>query len=184
MAHFPDLAYWAQHADNVSPDHYQWEGEGLPEGEPRRNDVQSAVFSVTKEGRELSRDGGNRVVLNDDRFVIQSAGADRDVAGRITPLVVVGKIPAHADEDWKDSVVKGAEDFLDRLDDLDRDTSDARMGAIGRALDALVEKKKAQRRRRVASLVLLLLLVALWAFVRSGEDAGPLNLDPTTQQGP
>ena len=177
---FPTVAYWAQSQDNVSPDHLEWEGATLVKGNSRREAVQSAVFEVTKGGTELSLEGASRVVMNGDRYLIQTVGKDRDEAGRLAPLVVVGTIPD--DEDgWARGVVEGAARFLRSIR---RDASEARLAQIRDGLVTLStqKKKRAQARRTAVWFGAAALLVA--GYVAYQTLSANSERPPNQQEAP
>lgn len=111
-----NLVFKAQALDNSSPDPVELRGEQLaPDDSAKRQEAASLVSSVIKSGSRIYEKDG--VLLTEDgrRFVVEVPSVERDVVGRIAPIICCGNYDSTVDDAFSATVVVDLNDFSKRI---------------------------------------------------------------------
>lgn len=154
---------WAQALDNESPDHINVHGEDLSADDAtRRQNAVSSVSRVTRGGAHVFESSGVRLTADRVHFVIELPSVQRDVAGRIAPIICYGDCDGNMDIEFGTRIYGRMLEFAGRIG---RDLHPEHLAIVSHAF-AVLKKKTALRTmlNRIASaaLVLVLLLAAYW----------------------
>ena len=86
-----DFILMAQALDNASPNHFEVEGrEVLVQEIDHRQRIVSQVSEVTKEGIKILDTSGISMTVDKQYFVIEVTTVQRDIAGRLAPVLCYG----------------------------------------------------------------------------------------------
>lgn len=161
------FSYWAQALDNSSPDHIILEGEGtLPEDQIKRQQVVKLVSAVIKRGVRIFDAGGLKLTVNSPNFVVELPSEQRDVVGRIAPLICYGQIDYLEVEHSGNEVFEGLSGFARSIE---RTISLEYSEFISSAFERLKKKSSDKRKRLVALalVIVIILVVAVSAWVKT-----------------
>lgn len=157
------FSYWAQALDNASSDHILLYGEELSPDDPvRRQEAVKLVSAVVKQGVRLFDSGGLQLTADSQHFVVEIPSAQRDLAGRIAPIICYGE--------YNDSVIEGlgAEVFAGLTEfglSIGRTLRPEYSNLTREAFAALKKKSSRTRLARVATIGLLALIFLILALV-------------------
>lgn len=150
------LSYWAQALDNSSPDHIQLFGEEISPNDPiRRQDAVKLVSAVVKQGTRIFDLGGLKLTADSEQFVIEIPSSQRDVAGRIAPMICHGRYDDSVIDGLATEVFAGLTAFAVRIG---RTLPPEYSNLTRDAFSALKKKSSRTRFVRVATIVLLALI--------------------------
>lgn len=158
-----ELVIWAQALDNESPDHIYVQGRELTEdyAEERQNAV-SKVSKVTRRGVRVFESSGVRLTADRLNFVIELPSVQRDVVGRIAPIICYGDCDRNTDAEFGARIYGRMREFAAAIG---RDLHSEHLGVIRDAF-AVLKKKTALRTMTnwiaSAALMLALVLAAYW----------------------
>ena len=107
------MRFKAQALDNISPDHYQYNGELLGEDSAWCGMITRKISEIAIDGIYLLKDESGAEIMHHGGFtLIQCDSEQRDVAGRRAPIlcydvIVFGEDPSH--------IVAGIVDFAKKI---------------------------------------------------------------------
>lgn len=112
------FSFLAQNLDNASPDVMSVQGRLLVATrlrDPDRVRLSRAVSTMTRDGKRIEVDGTTaRGFVLDDQILIESPSPERDVAGRLSPIVCIGRRGQPADDFWCAALIDELEEFSER----------------------------------------------------------------------
>lgn len=167
----PDLVCKAQALDNQSSDHYRVNGQDLmPEDEARQQEMAALLSGVTKAGVRTFDQEGVRLTVRGNRFVLLVPSMERDIAGRIAPILCHGELGAGDRETLATRVTEELDAFARYIG---RSIDSAKADLVRRAITS------APRAPRATLLRQILLLAALaFALLFAVTRLSLLQLDP------
>ncbi|HEV7368292.1 hypothetical protein [Arenibaculum sp.] len=177
----PDLVFKAQALDNRSPDHYRVRGEDLAPGDAtRRQKAASLLSSVTKAGGRVFDQDGVRLTVHGDRFVVSVPSAERDVAGRVAPILCHGKLGAGRRAELGARVAEGLDAFAQHVG---RSIDPAKAELVRRAMATAPGAPPARRFGRLLwlgalAVALVLALSSLWSWRSEPTPSSASSSDP------
>ena len=141
---------FAQSLDNVSPDDFVVGGVSMgPDMEDVRRHAKAKFAQVTRVGTAAEIGEGVRIIWGAEHYVVAVAPPERDVAGRVAPMIAYGTWEAEAGEAFGRDV---GEQLARFADSIGRTVSQRQIAAIATAFES---KKKRRQRGRVIVLVAL-----------------------------
>jgi len=151
------ICFLAQSLDNESPNSITQNGKIiLPSEEEKREGIISAIYDIVSEKTRIRSFGGLTMYCKASKFVFEVIPVDRDVADRLSPIVMLGDFPKERSSDvWVNDVCNQLVKFASEV--LGRTISDSILYTVKEWL--LEEfKKKQERREELLGLVLMTLL--------------------------
>ncbi|ALG70967.1 hypothetical protein VY88_04075 [Azospirillum thiophilum] len=180
----PDLVFKAQALDNQSADHYRVSGQDLePDDAARRQEAASQLSGVTKAGQRTFDQGGVRLTVRGDRFVLLVPSVERDVAGRIAPILCHGELGAGDRVVLVARVTEGLDAFARYIG---RSIDPAKADLVRRAIASAPSAPPPHRFGRVLWLGALAfaLVVALTSFWSRRPDPTPASVSSSDSPRP
>jgi hypothetical protein len=154
---------WAQALDNTSPDHLDVRGNGLSAGDSsQRQKAVSLLSSVTKNGVRVYEFGSVLLTADDCHFVLEIPSAQRDLAGRIAPIVCYGDYDAAVVGVLGDSAVAALDDFAKRIG---RTLQPDHIEHAHESFEALKKKSSMTKLVRMVKIWAVVLVFLVLAFV-------------------
>ncbi len=163
-----ELELYAQALDNVSPDHFRSGDESLPPSDPRRSKIVDRFSQVNVTGRTLHKTEFAELKVRGREFVLRIVPKQLDEAGRVSPVVCVGRRPRGAADlpVWTETLIERVSGFARAAG---RPLDDAALVELGAQLKEvwLTHLKKAVAIKVTAAAggllaVLLGLLIVFW----------------------
>lgn len=151
--------FWAQSLDNKSPDVFAADRPTnlvAADDEHTRTAIVTRVSKASR-GALIGPVAGVIAHLAGSEFMIKAPCEERDVAGRLAPLVAVGSIPAGSSESFAGDI---AGKFREFAATTNRRLLPATLSAIESLVRAVLEKKKRRTRRLLVSVGVCVVLFA------------------------
>jgi hypothetical protein len=148
---------WAQALDNAGPDHLQVDGVEIGPDDSGRAGAIARVSNVVHRARNRASHGDVRRTDDGTDMVLEIPSLERDVAGRIAPMVCCGRIAAMRRDPA--GVVDTVEQFAGHIG---RSIGPAQRNAV---LALIEEKKSADERRRLVLVSIAAVVVASFVFL-------------------
>jgi hypothetical protein len=151
------ISFLAQSLDNESPNSITQDGKIiLPSEEEKRERILSDIYDIVSEKTKIKSLSGVTMYGKASRFVFEVIPLDKDIAGRLSPIVILGDFPKEQSSDiWVNDVCNQLVKFASEV--LGRTISDSILYTVKEWL--LEEfKKKQERREELLALVLMTLL--------------------------
>ena len=158
--------FWAQSLDNKSPDMFATDRPTnlVPkEDEHTRSRIVTRISNASR-GVLIGPVAGVVAHLAGSEFVIKAPCEERDVAGRLAPVVAVGSIPTGPSEGFADDTTR---EFREFAATINRRLLPATLRAIENLAQDLLKKKRRTRRLLVSVgcvVVLAILLLGWWTM--------------------
>lgn len=160
-----DFSYWAQALDNSSPDHIVLQGKNTsPEDDARRKEVVRLISSVVKHGVQIIENSSLSLTVDSRHFVIEIQSTERDIAGRIAPLICHGELDESKFNTLGESVFEGLSIFAKNIG---RKISSNYSKLIQDAFMELKKKRKRKAHVKILFLVGLASAIAATVFIKT-----------------
>lgn len=111
------LSFRAQSLDNRSVDPVETDNQRRPQDDHiERRKFAEQISRVSLDGRLVFTNGIHAVHLLGDEFLIKLPSIERDVAGRVAPILCYGTLPDEPIDSWPDEVVESIAGFARRIE--------------------------------------------------------------------
>lgn len=148
---------WAQAIDNSSPDHFNVQGEELAADDSiRRQEAVSSVSKVIKNGSQFYKSNGVLLTADAQHFVLELPSTQRDIAGRIAPIICYGRYGTEDSGRLGDSAELALKDFAKRIG---RTLPPDHLELTRSAFAALKKKMSLAQILRIGALIFVLLAI-------------------------
>lgn len=159
------IAFWAQSLDNESSNLIGVNGSLLSSAEEQmRQQVVSNIYQVVSEKTKVTSTTNVAFYRKESKFVIEAVPLERDVANRLSPIVIIGDFPVvnNFSDSWIDRVCTQIEIFVS--ESMNRTLSKSTLDSIKSWLtdEALLQKKK---RWMLQGKIITLIISALLAIL-------------------
>lgn len=157
--------FWAQAIDNTLPDHIECGGELLAPAEvERRQQAVSNVSGVIKAGNKIFDENGVRLTVDKGRFVLEVFSVERDIAGRLAPIVCFSSYDSTDIDTYSATVISCLEDFAKRIE---RNIPAAHQLLVKNSFKELKKKSWAAPIVRTAWMSLVMLALFMLVYMMS-----------------
>jgi len=100
------LSFFAQALDNTSPNHLSIDGQILHSNDTAlREQITTMIANTTMKGKNVFDEAFIQLHINGADFIISVPSAERDVIGRIAPIVCIGKINDPMDDSVTEQIL-------------------------------------------------------------------------------
>lgn len=107
-----NFTFWAQSLDNVSPDHFEIDGQPLADSDVAgRQGVVTQIARIAEKGAMVFQEGGVSLTVSRDGCVVEAYSNLPDQAGRIAPIVGLIKVDYRPSPSLGDAVSEAMRSF-------------------------------------------------------------------------
>ncbi|CAD5966199.1 hypothetical protein PCC7805_03517 [Planktothrix agardhii] len=157
------ISFLAQSLDNESPNSITLDGKIiLPSEEEKREEILSGIYDIASEKTKIKSVSGVTMYCKASRFVFEVIPLDKDIADRLSPIIILGDFPKEQFSDvWVNDVCDQLVKFASEV--LGRTISDSILDIVKEWLSSEMFgfKKKQERREELITLILMTLLPLL-----------------------
>lgn len=158
------LILWAQALDNLSPDHFQMRGLELEiDNSNDRQEAVSLASKVTKFGVCIFDNGGVKLTIYRQHFVVKVLSIERDCAGRLAPIICYGGYSTDSDINTiSDSVAAAIGEFALKIG---RNIQSEHVELIRDSFKKLKKKLIVKKKIMIFFIVVIIILAILLMMV-------------------
>lgn len=161
------FTFWAQAFDDVGPDHFFHQGQCVEEDNAlERQSIVSKVTRIALDGKQYFDINHVKLIADSSFFVTELPMVERDLRGRISPIVCYGSCNLIKEDGFEESLCKEIDAFASSIG---QGVAPQTLALVREAFRFLKKKRLQQRVARLATILVAafsLLGIALWAHLR------------------